>query len=434
MLWLLDRTAQLTDLKRDTPYPEPPACEAALEMTALAATLLFAHGQTTERTVVAAERLARVLGVAVKVLPYWGELIVKVDGAPVSHIVPAKPLGVDMGRVLAVMSVIDQICHGELPAPAARSALESAGRLPPASTPRFTLFAAVGAASLGVIFATLDAASLLLIAASAATGALVRRWLSGFSHNPLIQPLCAALIAGVVAAAASRFQLTSATMLVAFSPCMVLVPGPHILNGAIDLARTRIALGLARLAYAGIIVLLICAGGLFGFTAAGGNLAIAGPSPPVPLIIDAIAAGCAVASFGTFFSMPWRLLAFPIAVGMLAHMARWALISLAGGSVPSGALVACILVSVLTAPVVDRLHLPFAAVAFSAVVSLMPGFFLFNTATGLVELVSIGPGAPAALLTGIVANGTTAFLIIMAMAFGLILPRLLYERLSSSPI
>lgn len=429
MLWLLDRATQLTVLNGNTLYPEPPTCEAALEVTALAATLLFAHGQTTERTVVAAERLGCALGVAVKVLPYWGELIFKVDGAPVSHVVPAKPLSVDMGRVLAVTRVTDQICHGELPAAAARSALESAGRLPPASTPRFTLFAAVGAASLGVIFGTLDAASLLLIAASAAIGALVRRWLSGFSHNPLIQPLCAALIAGVVAATASRFQLTSATTLVAFSPCMVLVPGPHILNGAIDLARTRIALGLARLTYAGIIVLLICAGGLSGFTAAGGNLAIAGPSPPVPLIIDAIAAGCAVASFGTFFSMPWRLLAFPIAVGVLAHTARWALISLAGGSAPSGALVACIFVSVLTTPVVDRLHLPFAAVAFCAIVSLMPGFFLFNAATGLVELVSIGPGAPAALLTSIVANGATAFLIIMAMTFGLILPRMLYGHL-----
>jgi hypothetical protein len=32
-------------------------------------------------------------------------------------------------------------------------------------------------------------------------------------------------------------------------------------------------------------------------------------------------------------------------------------------------------------PIVDRLHLRFAAVAFSAVVSLMPGFFLFNAAT-----------------------------------------------------
>jgi hypothetical protein len=48
------------------------------------------------------------------------------------------------------------------------------------------------------------------------------------------------------------------------------------------------------------------------------------------------------------------------------------------------------LASVLATPV-DRLHLCFAAVAFSAVVSLMPGFFLFNAATGLVELVSIGP-------------------------------------------
>ena len=214
---------------------------------------------------------------------------------------------------------------------------------------------------------------------------------------------------------------------------MVLVPGPHILNGAIDLARTRIALGIARLTYAGVIVLLICAGGLFGFAAVGANLAIAESSPPVPLVIDVIAAGCAVASFGTFFSMPWRLLAFPIAAGMLAHAARWALISVAGGSAPTGALVACMLVSVLVTPVVDRLHLPFAAVAFSAVVSLMPGFFLFNAATGLVELVSIGPSAPAALLTSIVTSGATAFLIIMAMTFGLILPRMLFERVLPAP-
>lgn len=98
-------------------------------------------------------------------------------------------------------------------------------------------------------------------------------------------------------------------------------------------------------------------------------------------------------------------------------------------ALPSGHSFACLLASVLTAPVVDRLHLPFAAVAFSAVVSLMPGFFLFNAATGPVELVSIGPAAPAALLTSIAANGATALLIITAMPFGLILPRLLYERL-----
>jgi uncharacterized membrane protein YjjP (DUF1212 family) len=65
--------------------PEPLTCEAALETTALAATLLFAHGQTTERTVTAAERLGRARGVTVKVLPYWGEITVELDGARPSH-------------------------------------------------------------------------------------------------------------------------------------------------------------------------------------------------------------------------------------------------------------------------------------------------------------------------------------------------------------
>ena len=112
MFGLLDRATQLTNLKRETPCPEPLTCEAALKTTALAATLLFAHGQTTERTVTAAERLGRALGVTVKVLPYWGELTVELDGAPISQIVPAKPLGVDMGRVL--------ICHSQ-PSPSPRS-------------------------------------------------------------------------------------------------------------------------------------------------------------------------------------------------------------------------------------------------------------------------------------------------------------------------
>ncbi|HLY88485.1 MAG TPA: hypothetical protein VKQ27_05825 [Acetobacteraceae bacterium] len=80
-----------------------------------------------------------------------------------------------MGRVLAAMTVIDQLCDGTLPVGALGSAMATTERLPPSSTPRFASFAAIGAASLGVIFGALDAASLLLIAFSAALGALHRR-------------------------------------------------------------------------------------------------------------------------------------------------------------------------------------------------------------------------------------------------------------------
>jgi uncharacterized membrane protein YjjP (DUF1212 family) len=411
------------------PALEPPVREAALGVVALAATLLFAHGQTTERTVVTVERLGRALGVPVRLLPDWGGLIVEIEGTCLSKIVPAKPLGVDMNRVLAVSTVVDRLCDGTLRAEEARPALLLAGNLPPASTLRFTSFAAVGATALGVIFGAFDTTSLVLIATSAAIGALVRRWLSGFSGSPFIQPFCAAVIPGSVAATAAGLHEPIATTLVAFCPCMVLVPGPHLLNGAIDLVRTRIALGIARLAYAGMIVLMICSGLFLGLTASGGALPAAAPSAPVPFVTDVIAAGFAVAAFGSFFSMPWRLLPLPIAVGMLGHAARWALISFAGADVATGALVACSLVSIIVTPVVDRLHLPFAALGFSAVVSMMPGFFLFQAASALVELVSSGSGVPPSLLTNVAANGATAFLTILAMTFGLILPRMLLEHL-----
>jgi hypothetical protein len=49
---------------------------------------------------------------------------------------------------------------------------------------------------------------------------------------------------------------------------------------------------------------------------------------------------------------------------------------------------------------------------------LTAGLFPVQRRDRLVELVSIGPSAPAALLTSIATNGATAFLIIVAVTFG----------------
>src|SRR5882724_13700161 len=83
--------------------------------------------------------------------------------------------------------------------------------------------------------------------------------------------------------------------------------------------------------------------------------------------------------------------------------------------------------SIMT-PIADRLRLSFAASAFASVVSLIPGVFLFRMAGGFVGLIALGGKASPDLLFGVIADGTTAILIILAMTFGLILPKMGIEH------
>jgi uncharacterized membrane protein YjjP (DUF1212 family) len=412
-------------------HPETHVASAEeLALISLSARLQFENGQSTEKVVSALDQLANALGFRATVFPRWGELTLLINDGSGSRneIVAAAPVGVDMLKVAATSGVIDEICSGHLDAASARSALEAVARFPAVSITRFALLAAAGAAALGVIFGAAHPFSLLLIAISAGAGACLRRWLSGISRSPFIQPLCAALLAGVIGSIAVRLQLSSALRLIAICPCMILVPGPHLLNGTIDLARARIALGASRIAYAGVIILMICAGLLTGLSFGSVSLPASAPSYPVPLGYDVLAAGVAVAAYGTFFAMPWRMLPIPIAIGMLAHASRWAMISLAGTSVQTGALVACLIVGIVITPTADRLRLPFAAFAFASVVSLIPGVYLFRMAAGLVDLVTLGQQrASADVLLNTIADGATAMLVILAMAIGLILPKMCIE-------
>src|SRR5439155_10380311 len=107
-----------------------------------------------------------------------------------------------------------------------------------------------------------------------------------------------------------------------------------------------------------------------------------------------------------------------------AHGSRWAIISVAGASVETGALVACLVAGTIITPIADRLRLPFAAFAFASVVSLIPGVFMFRMAGGFVGLTALGGKASPDLLVGAIADGATAILIILAMTFGLIVPKM----------
>jgi uncharacterized membrane protein YjjP (DUF1212 family) len=392
------------------------------------ARVLFVNGQSTERTIAATERLARSLGLDAEVLPRWGEVQLQVehqDDKLLSQ-VAADPTGVNMQRVAAAMKAIEEIQTGQLAPTTAISAVEKIAKLPPAATWLFTLAAASGAAALAVIFGVGHLAPLALIFLSAAAGALVRRALARRTENIFVQPFCAALLAGVVGGLAVRYELSSSLRLVAVCPCMVLVPGPHFLNSALDVARGRMHLGAARLIYALFVVVAISAGLLLGLALLGTSLPVDPAGKSAALWQDAIAAGVAVFAYSVFFSAPLKILAWPIGVGVLAHALRWLAIAAAGMGVATGALVACFVVSVIITPVARRRDMPFAAVAFASVVSLIPGVYLFRMASGLVQIAS-GSGTTPELLSATVSDGMTALIILLAMSFGLIVPKMLIE-------
>ena len=407
--------------------PGPADIAGIVEVVAEAGRLLLANGHTTDDTVRRIEGLARAYGLQVTAVTAWSSLtLVRAPGTALVTL-PVTPLGVNMRVVTAVLATVAAAGGPDGPPEPGvlRERLRTASTLRPYPTLVFAIAAATGATALAVIFGAVRPSSFVLIPLAAALGAVARRALGRRGVDLVGQAFAAALIAGLAGAASIVLDVTSPARLVAVCPAMVLVPGPHLLNGVLDLAAKRMSIGVGRVTYGSLIVLAICAGLLLGLVPAG-PLPVTATSLSVPLWLDVVAAAVAAASYPVYFSLDARLIVWPVLVGALAHALRWVSMSQWGAGVAVGAFVACVVAGLLLTPVARRYGASFAGVGFAAVVALVPGVFVFRGVAGLFDL---SVHATPEVVTAVAGDLSTGLVTLTAMGVGLAASHALAARL-----
>lgn len=406
--------------------PVAPGDPRRLRVVATAADLLLSNGNTTSSTVTVVEDLARRLDVPVRVVPAWdGSALLDADGRTIYR-VEHSPTTVNMSVVIAVMATL----HRDDAKDVRRLSddLATAGLKTPYNTAVFAGACVTGATALAVIFGARLPVSYLLIAIAAGLGAIVRRQLGARAVGPIGQAFAAALVAGLAGALSVHLGTASDARLVAVCPAMVLVPGPHLLNGALDLAAHRFSLAWARLTFGSLIVIGISIGLILGLAAGGSGLPVAAAGRSVTWWIDIPAAAVAAASYPVFFTLNARYIPYAAIAGAGAHAVRWLILSQLGFNIVVADFVACLVAGLLVAPVVRTRHIPFAGIGFAAVVALVPGVYIFRAVAGMVDLLTT-PNQPLLLETA--TDATTAILSLSAIALGLLTAHGVSTRIAS---
>jgi len=146
-------------------------------------------------------------------------------------------------------------------------------------------------------------------------------------------------------------------------------------------------------------------------------------------------AGVAVLGFAMVFSVPRRTLPGIVALAIAAHLVRTLGLDL-GAALPLASFGAALLVGFTAAVVAPRANQATPIYAFAPVIPLIPGAYMFDALTGMLELTSGREPNPSAIIDAAVINGTIATLTVIALAVGAITPTLLgrigFGRLDTS--
>ena len=250
--------------------------------------------------------------------------------------------------------------------------------------------------------------------------------------NPFVTTFLAALVSGLIGGLASRYSATPELCLLA--PAMVIVPGVPLVNAVLDLSHNHVTLALSRLTWAAVALLCISLGlgAAAWLTTADLAVALRTSTPSLP-VVALLAAACGL-GYAALFGIPREMVPGCAACSCLGFTLRAALAPVMSLTLATG--LAASSVSLLALFLARRWQAPPALFAYPGVVAMIPGAFAFRAVTGALEWARLGADAPPQLLALTGSLALNVFLLVGAIAVGLLVPALvrkprasLYERL-----
>ncbi|GAA3029818.1 threonine/serine exporter family protein [Microbacterium dextranolyticum] len=209
------------------------------------------------------------------------------------------------------------------------------------------------------------------------------------------------------------------------SAVLYLVPGFPLVTGALDLARLDLNAGISRVVYA-TLVLFATGSAVWGVATIAHAAVTQTATPlfdePVLSVVRLLAGFVGVLGFAILFDTPPAIALTASALGAVANTGRLALFD-AGATPPIAAAAAALAVGLGAFLVSSRLRAARVTLTVPAVLIMVPGAAAYRAITGVIAGDTLSA----------IQNGFTAVFVVVALAIGLTVARVLTEREWSMP-
>jgi uncharacterized membrane protein YjjP (DUF1212 family) len=394
--------------------------DAALRLLQLSARLLLEYNVRSRDIERGIARIARHVGVDVQTLVAYREVaLATADGRSLRA--RAAELRINVAVRVATTRVIDALCLDRIGVDEATRSLEAVERVAPRH-PRWVVAVLFGLAASAIAWLLLaDVGAIVVSGLCAALALLARQQVARLPVLAFTPPFTAGLVGAIIGGLAIRLGWTETPGLCLIVPALMLVPGPHLINGVHDMLENHMQTGICRLGLAVAILTAAALGVVLGGWLTLGQATLStSPSEAIRLTLplDAALAGVAACGFAAFYNAPWRVLWVSSVCGMVGHGLRYVCLDYLGVGIST--LFACLAIGLIAGVAADRRRLPFSAVAFAGAVPMMPGVFIYQSIVGGMRLSAGGAAADPAVAAATLALSYSSMFVVGAMVIGLL--------------